>query len=121
MSGGPLTEDMRARMLAYYQGQIRTYFGDGSTLSTDGERYQYGIRLLVLRLIPLMTERSHRVSEFLPELMLSINELPTVVRDVVSGQSPTETTRWDYAFGYHSVDVPVVFDRVPAAPISVHI
>jgi len=36
MSGGPLTEDMRARMLAYYQGQIRTYFGDGSTLSTDG-------------------------------------------------------------------------------------
>ena len=113
-SGGPITETMRERMLSYYQQQIRVCFGDGSTLSTDSERYQYGIRLLVLRLIPLMTERSHRVSEFLPELLLSINELPQVVRDVIAGQSESETTRWDYAFGYHGGDVPVVFDRVRA-------
>lgn len=113
-SGGPITEEMRERMLQYYRGQIRVYFGDGSTLKTDSERYQYGIRLLVLRLIPLMTHRSHRVSEFLAELLLSINELPQVVRDVIAGQSERETVRWDYAFGYHSIDVPVVFDRVPA-------
>ena len=113
-SGGPITETVRERMLQYYQGSIRCYFGDGSTLSTDSERYQYGIRLLVLRMIPLMTERFHRVSEFLPELMLSINELPQVVRDVIAGQSESETTRWDYAFGYYSADIPVVFDRVRA-------
>jgi hypothetical protein len=101
----PITEIMRERMLAYCESQIRVYFGDGTgLLKTD--RYQRSIRVLLLRLIPLMTQRFHRVSDFMDVLPLAMSEAPEIVADILSG-------RHDYSFGYHSTDIPFTFHRVP--------
>lgn len=98
------TEDMRDRMLLYCRNQIAVWFGDGTVLN-KADWYQRSIRVLLLRLIPLMTQRSHRVSEFMDVLPLAMNDAPEIVGDIMSG-------RHDYYFGYYSKDIPFVFDRV---------
>jgi len=113
----PITEEMRSRMLTYYEDHLRMWFHgrDGVAPTVQSDRYQRSIRLLVLRLIPHMTQRSHRVSDFMELLPLEMSDAPEIVADVLAG-------RWDYSFGYHSIDIPVTFSRVPfSQTFSVHI
>lgn len=107
-----LTEEMRERMLEKCKKDLAVWFsfkvGDDpvkryNRIKVQQERIQFSIRVLLLHLIPKMTVRFHNLSEFKEELPLFMSFAPGIVSDVLTGHC-------DYRYGYHSVDVPFVFD-----------
>jgi len=107
-------EEKRDRMLAACRHHMAVWFsfkeGDNaveflSKMKAPSERMQFGIRLILMMVIPKMTKETHRLSEFKEDLPLLINAAPEIVRAVLTEQH-------DFIFGYHSVDVLYTFDQI---------